>query len=504
VVRLRTALIAGIVGAVLAAPSAGASVVRVSVSTRPTTAPIRDDFLGLSLEYSTIPAWTRGGGGPVDPVLVRLVRNLDPAGRPSIRIGGISTDRSWWPARGLTRPRGVTYSLSPAWALSARSLAAALGARLLLGINFEADRPPLARIEADRLLALVGRRWLAGLTIGNEPPLYTLEPWYHLLGGQVLPWYEQVGRPVFSRGPGWGPGVFTTQYSRTLRVLPDVPIAGPDTKDTVWFAAFRRFISRRSRVRIVTSHGYGLNNCLKDPASPAFPSVPHLLSAYASRGLMQGLTPFVARAHRDHMTYRIDELGSVTCNGAAGVSDTMASALWAADALFAVARAEVDGVNLHSYPGSSNGLFDFTRAAGGWTADVHPLYYGALLFARAAPSGSRLIAVRAAGVRGLRVWATRGPGRVLRVLAINDSLSTSATAVVRTPARWRSGRAWAQRLAAPSAYSTTGLTLGGRSFGPRTATGVLRPPVRMPVPRRRGRYVLTVPAAGAALMTIGT
>src|ERR1700752_1793000 len=66
----------------LAAPSAGAAVANVSVSGRPTTAPIPDDFLGLALEYSTIPAWTEGGSGPVNPVLVRLIRKPRPGRAP--------------------------------------------------------------------------------------------------------------------------------------------------------------------------------------------------------------------------------------------------------------------------------------------------------------------------------------------------------------------------------------------------------------------------------------
>jgi agmatinase len=69
----------------------------------------------------------------------------------------------------------------------------------------------------------------------------------------------------------------------------------------------------------------------------------------------------------------------------------MASALWAASALFSVAQDGVDGVNLHSFEGLRNGLFDFTESAAGWTGDVHPIYYGALLFAHAAPAGSRLL-----------------------------------------------------------------------------------------------------------------
>ena len=95
---------------------------------------------------------------------------------------------------------------------------------------------------------------------------------------------------------------------------------------------------------------------------------------------------------------------------AVGVSDTMASALWAAGALFSVAQDGVDGVNLHSYPGLSNALFDFTDSTRGWTGAVHPLYYGALLFAHAAPTGSRLLRVSLSGPPTLHGWATTGPG----------------------------------------------------------------------------------------------
>ena len=124
-------------------------------------------------------------------------------------------------------------------------------------------------------------------------------------------------------------------------------------------------------------------------------------------------------------------MGSVTCNGRLGVSDTMASALWSAAALFSVAQDGVDGVNLHTYVGLSNGLFDFTDGAGGWTANVHPIYYGALLFAHAAPAGSRLLRVSLSGPPTLHGWATTGPGPVRHVVLLNDSTSHSAAVVVR-------------------------------------------------------------------------
>jgi hypothetical protein len=319
-------------------------------------------------------------------VLVRLIRALDPAGRPNVRIGGQSTDHSWWPVPGMRQPPGVVYSLGPSWASSALALAQALDADLVLGVNLDADRPRIDQVEARQFLSRIGRRWIRALTIGNEPPLYSVVPYYRVLGGQVLPWYEHVGQPVFGRGPSWSPTDFDREYQRVLAVLPNLPIAGPDTSDPTWFPSFAQFLSPSSRLRILTSHAYGLNNCVKTLTSPAYPTVPNLLRPYALR-LLYKIRSYVALAHANHATFRIDEMGSITCNGREGVSNTFASALWLAAALFTVVQDGVDGVNLHSYPGLPNDLFDFTHGPSGWRAQVKPMFYGALMFARAAPAG---------------------------------------------------------------------------------------------------------------------
>jgi hypothetical protein len=216
-----------------------------------------------------------------------------------------------------------------------------------------------------------------------------------------------------------------------------------------------------------------------------------MVSLTASRGEVSQIGPYIATAHRNGAAYRIDEMGSVTCNGRRGVSDTLATALWVMDALFTMAGDGVDGVNLHTYPNSTNGLFDFSTVHG---------HYGALMFARAAPAGSRLLRVVSSSPGPLRAWATRAADRTVRVLLINDSLSSSAQAVVRTPIV--PGPASLQRLRASSAYATSGVTLGGRTFGSATTTGVLAPPLSQSVTPSGGAYSVTLPAGSAALLTL--
>ena len=72
----------------------------------------------------------------------------------------------------------------------------------------------------------------------------------------------------------------------------------------------------------------------------------------------------------------------------------------------------------------------------------------------------------------IRAWATRERGGTVHVVLINDSLTSAHTLQVNAPAH---GSAQLVRLLAPNVASTTGVTLGGQSFGSSTTTGLLYP-----------------------------
>jgi hypothetical protein len=493
-----------VVGALVAfatAAPAQAYVFPMSVGSPTPTRPISSNFLGLAFEYTTIPQLAGTAPGSVNPVFLQLLRNLDPTGQPVIRVGGLSTDRTWWPVKDMGRPLGVTYNLTPAWTADARTLAQTIHGKLILGINLEANHARIAQVEGAQLVNGVGAGNIAALEVGNEPDLYTTLPWYKTLHGKPIPWYEKTGTPVFARRPTYGPSQFAQEFARTVKVLPRLPIAGPETGSGPWMSAFSSLVRPGSQVRILTSHAYGLNQCVTDPRSPQYPTVPNLLNIANSRDVAAGLGPYIGRAHRYGGAFRVDEMGSISCNGRAGVSNTFASALWLMDALFQIASQGIDGVNLHSYPSSANGLFDFSHPHGQWQGAVHPLYYGALMFAQAAPAGSRLLQVTSGSQAALRAWATLGTDHKVRVLLINDSLRSSALAQVRVAGGV--GPAAVDLLGASSAYATGGVSLGGASFGADTATGVLPPPKPQAVVARAGVYGVTIPAGSAALLTVG-
>ena len=84
------------------------------------------------------------------------------------------------------------------------------------------------------------------------------------------------------------------------------------------------------------------------------------------------------------------------------------------------------------------------------------------------------------------------------MVLINESLDRRTIALSSAGDR----TATLERLRAPRLESTSGVTLGGQSFGTRTTTGLLAGRSRIAkLTARQGRYVFTLPAESAALAT---
>jgi Glycosyl hydrolase family 79 C-terminal beta domain len=489
--RIASALLAAIAVA-LAATACGsktreAAKPTFNVTAAPVGHPVAPGFVGLSIEIKALEQYAGSNPSAVDPVLLHLIEDLAPEQRPVLRLGGDSTDWSWWPVSSVARPPGVRFSLTPNWLDVARSVATGVRGQLILGVDLEADNRTLAAAEASAMVQQVGRSSVYALELGNEPELYGSFAWYTSAGGKPVP-----GRPR-----DYDPTAFARDYSSFAPRLPDVRLAGPSSGAAQWLAGLGSFLHAEPRVGLVTVHAYPLKHCTKSKVI----TVGQLLSERSSRGLAGSVASYVAVAGAHHDPLRVDEMNGISCGGFRGVSDTFASALWALDALFEMARTGVAGVNIHTVPGTINEILGPDDTGGTWRMRVHPEYYGMMMFAQAAPAGARLLKLGTVTPAGVKVWATRASDGVVHVVVINKRLAGSQ--FLRLRIAGAHGAAAVEQLRAPSVRSTGGVTIGGQTFGAETATGVLAGPANhRTVTLSGGGYPITVPAASATMLTI--
>ena len=448
-------------------------------------------FVGVSMEYQSA-AVVAGPASDPDMVVQQLLAGMAPGESPVVRIGGDSTDHAWYPAAGLRDPDLHAFRITPAWLASLRTLAQAIHARMILGINLEADNPRLSRVEAQALLTGIGQTSVQALEIGNEANLYSALYWY----------LTPAGVKVYGRPPGWDATQYLDEFGAVAQELPQsVPLAGPALGAPRFMdQVLAPLLAGQPRLTTVTFHSYPLNRCFTPRSSPMYPTIANLMKASSSRGLAAGDRGFAqaALAHGD--VFRVDELNSVACSGKLGISNTCASALWVLDTQFAMAREGVTGVNIHTLPSAAYRLFTVHRSAGRWSATVAPEYYGLLMFNRAAPPGSRLLGTTTSGSPQVRVWATGGPGRTVRVALIN--VGSRRSHVIRLAVHGADGPAGLQRLTGPNLAATGGVSLGGQRFDHFSRTGTLAPARSILVRRTRGGYVVRVPPASAALLSV--
>jgi hypothetical protein len=456
-------------------------------------------FAGLSMEYWSAQSYL--GGTRPNPIFARLMQTLAAGGNgaPTIRIGGNSTDETWWNPGGAPRPAGVVTDVTPAWLAVLRQWTALTRTPMMLGLNLALHDPANAAAYAQAAFGAVAPGLLAAFEIGNEPDLYT------------TPRTFRVGSRVIARGQRRPAAYDYVAYRDELQTLraateaaaPGAPLAGGGFASAAWEDNENDLLSLPGpRPLAFSAHTYAMHTCDRNP---------HRTKASFARALLgsNSLAPPVARmaqlaavATTHGSTFRVSEMNSANCGGVHGASDALASALWGTDVMFALADAGARGVNFHTFTGAFYAPVDFGLHKGHFAGFVHPLFYAMMLFNRAAPHGARLLPVGPnPPTAPLKTWATVDPAGTRRVVVINKSPDKQRRLVLRVPGG--GARARVQRLVGPSITATSGVTLGGRSYGVATSDGKLRGKDRSErLVRGGGAFRLDVPPASAALVTV--
>jgi hypothetical protein len=467
-------------------PIAGASIASTTFSQ-----PMDPGFLGFSFEYSALHEYIGRNPDAINPMLLGLIRLLNPGQTPVIRIGGDSSDDSWYPIPGMVPPGGINYAITNGWLRTAQAFATDLGSKLIMGINLEANRPSIAAAEARAFISGIGASHIADFEIGNEADLYGSFVWYG----------NRIKQAFYGRPTTWSFADFLSEFEQWRSVLPPgIPVAGPTFSSTTWMPNLPQFISANPGLGLVTFHRYPLRGCENNPAAADYASVPNLLADRSSQGIAAQVAPYVTESHSAGVKFRLDELNSAACTGRAGVSDTFASSLWMLDTLFNMAAVGVDGINVHTLPKAAYEPFVFTESrAGTWSADVRPDYYGMLMFADADPPGSKLLNVSTTD-SPLKVWAVQTPSGHINVVLINNDYTQGYSVHFTLPGA--QSPLTEMNLTAPSITSTTGVTLGGQSFPDGTTTPELSgTKVTSTLAPTALGYNVSVPAGSAMMLT---
>jgi hypothetical protein len=432
-----------------------------------------DGFLGLSIEYPAVPLYAEAGAR-FDQVLA----NLAPGQRPIIRVGGDSTDHATILLAGRTS-EGLWDHLGHHWLAELRALALSTRAHMVMGVNLEVNRPDVPITEARAFKSDLGAS-LGALELGNEPELYSVFPWDHF-----------DGQPAdFTRTLAWSPSGYIAQLRATLPGLGDVPLWGPSlTATSTWWTDLGQIADAIPHLSTITAHAYP-TDCYSPGDSARAPSVANLLAPEASAGLAAREAPEIAFARATHRAFRIDEINTVSCNGARTLPG-FASTLWAVETGFALAQAGVSGVNIHTFPFALTRLFTFS----GQSVRVSDEYSGWMLFARAAPPGSRLLSVGVAGNPSVQAFATRS-GASRRVVLLNQSADHGATVTLSVP---HSSLATVEPLRGAGLSAAGGVSFAGLRIAP--ASGELSGHPTVAELGGAGRYSVWLPPASADLIS---
>ena len=472
----------------LTLPVARAAAASATISSTPVSRPIPNGFLGIS----TLPRFleTYAGDDParISPAFAHLYGDIAPGQSAVLRLGGEGADGSWYPIPHHATPPGVSFAITDRWLKVARATAEALNAKLILGVNFEADSKAVAVGEARAMADQIGRSNIEAIEIGNEPELYTHFAWYH----------TKAGVPVYGRVKAdWTPAAYRAQFRRYAAAMPEgVTLGGPVSGLGKWLDQLGAFIRQEPEVGLVTMHAYPLKHCQADHVL----TVADVLSAAASQGFVDEVARFVRTAQQAGTPIRIDETNAITCGGTAGVSDSFATALWGLNTYFGLARLGVSGINVNMVPGAINSVLDPVTSDGHQVIRVQPEYYAMMMFAAAAPPGSELMDVTQSATPGISTWATRATGGQIHAVIVNERSSGSDQETLTVPQA--SGPAQLETLRAPHLSSTDDVTLDGQTFGGGTRTGLLTgAPTATTVVPIGDHYTVDVPAGSAAMLT---
>jgi len=438
---------------------------------------IAADFTGLSYESAQLgnPQFFSGDNA----ALVGFVRCLGRSG--VLRIGGNTSAYCYWtpdlaqkpsvqssvvgPDKGLNAPPPAY--IGPPAIRNLKDFLDATGWNLIYGLNMGTGSPEDAAAEAAFVMNTVGSQLLA-FQLCNEPDLF-------FKNGVRKPDYD------FTQ--------FAQEWQRYFDAIrarvPKALFAGPDTAyNNDWLVPFAQKF--KDQVRFLSQHYYAEG----PPTDPSM-TIERLLRPNPK--LEDEFAGMRKTMRATNLPFRLAETNSCYSGGKPGVSDTFASALWAADLMYQLASEGGMGINFHG-----GGYGWYTPIAGTRDAGflARPIFYGMLLFAQGGP-GQLIEAVLEGCEQAplLTAHALRADTGAVKVAVFNKNLDRGVRLTVTGVSAQQAKSLW---LRAPRIDDTTDVTLGSAPVGANGEWAAAREEM---LAARNGNLIIDLPVASAALIT---
>ncbi|WP_446745637.1 glycosyl hydrolase family protein [Silvibacterium acidisoli] len=435
-------------------------------------------FTGLSYETAELqnPDFFSGK----NQELVGLIKRLGSSG--VLRLGGGTSAYSYWTpgpvaaqaaqwhesidadtGKHAEPPRKIT----PLAIRNLRDFLDATGWQLIYGLNMGTGSAAAAADEAAYVTAVIGPK-LIGFQLCNEPDLFSMsgvrQPTYNF--DQFAQEWQSFYEVISSRVRG-------------------ARLGGPDTAaHNEWLASFAKKFA--GDIAFISQHYYAEG----PPADPSM-NIDRLMKPDPK--LIEQLAVMKQVASEEKLPFRLAETNSCYGIGKPGVSNTLASALWGADLMYQLAAAGGEGINFHT---GGNGWYTPIGGSLEKGFSAQPIYHGMLLFEQAGAGNLVDIQLeRPVDAPLLTAYAIRGEKGTLKTVVFNKN-SRQTVELTIDPGR-RSSRASLLRLSAPSIESTEGITLGSSAV---EANGDWNGNQEA-IQSVHGRYVISMPAASAMLVT---
>lgn len=468
------------------------NVATIQVSQPAVSGPIPNDFLGMSVELSSVSRFFGSSPSSNNAVLIQLIKNL---GQGTLRIGGNSSDEYCWAGSPAPNPSLCTNTTSLNLNLleSLFKTSAATGWPVLMALNLAQANAAgsgswmLDEVTTGILPAMQTEGGsLLGLELGNEIDLFVQDGYRTTYTPQnqatdVLTYVNALqGNGSTANINLVAPAYSNYTVSNLQNLLP-------------------QFLSdvlrtNSSALGLITDHAYPTNVCTAGTTV----SAAQLLAPSSVTKVQDGYTYGLAQVQQYGLNLQMGETNSTACSGQNGVSNAQASALWGLDHMLNTARMGVRRMNFHMGGTSYYNAVQTVSASGGNT--VQPLYYAMYMFQPA--KGQSFLATTINTSSNITAYALSACASCpVYLYVINKDLTATGPVSITVPAP--GGSATLLELSAPSVSSfVANLSYGGVQFN--NSTGILTgtPQTSTVTPDSSGVYTFNLDNAAAVLLTI--